>query len=337
MTPAAWAAPAARTHLVPACPHRTSTRTGIHSLGACVLVLVSLAAIACGPAQPAAVPPPQSSPLEFIAEWGVRGEAPGELAEPVGIAVDPSARVYLADRRSGLLQKFESGGVPLFSFQDRAVRSASSIAVDSGGAIYIADARAGRISIHFPDGDLLRNFRVAPQRNGDGPFGFSVAADGTVFVPDPDGGRIQAFRPNGRLERVWRLPPASTGGPARPVAVAASLDEFVYVGDARTGRIVKYTRQGAQVAVWDAPSDAPAPLRGMAVSRSHLFVLRGATPQLEVWTLDGQRILTDTLGSRLDASPSASLFLAVTRDEQVFLLDPAQPRVLHFRLRLPSL
>jgi len=299
-------------------------------------VMVSMAATACGPAQPAAAPPPQSSPLEFIGQWGMRGEAPGELAEPVGLAVDLSGRVHLADRRTGLLQKFEPGGVPLFSFEDRAVRTASSIAVDSGGAIYIADSRAGRISIYFPDGDLLRNFRVAPQRNGDGPFGFSVAADGMVFVPDPDGGRIQAFRANGRLERVWTLPPSSTGEPARPVAVATGLGEFVYVGDARTGRIVKYTRQGAQVAVWDAPADAAAPLQGLAVSLRHLFVLRGTTPQLEVWTLDGQHRFTDTLGSHFGASSASSLFLAVSRDDEVFLLDPAQPRVLHLRLRLPA-
>jgi sugar lactone lactonase YvrE len=305
-------------------------------LPACVLVLISLAAAACGPAQPASVPPPQSSPLEFIGQWGVRGEAPGELAEPVGIAVDLNARVYLADRRTGLLQKFESGGVPLFSFEDRAVRSATSLAVDSGGAIYIADAHTGRMGIYFPDGAPLRNFRVAPQRGVDGSFGFSVAADGTVFVPDPDGGRVQAFRANGRLERIWRLPPASTGEPARPVAVAASLDEFVYVGDARTGRIVKYTHRGAQVAVWEPPADAAAPLQGLALSRSHLFALRGATPRLEVWTLDGQLILTDGFDGRLNASPPASLSLTVSRDEQVFLLDPAQPRVLRFRLRLPA-
>lgn len=321
MPPAASAAPAARTYWALAG----------------VLVLISLAAAACGPDPTAAVPPPpQSSPLEFIGEWGVRGDAPGELAEPVGLAVDLNARVYLADRRTGRLQKFEPGGVPLFSFEDRAVRSASSLAVDSGGAIYVADALAGRIWIRFPDGDLLRNFRVAPQRGADGTFGFTVAADGTIFVPDPAGGRIQAFRPNGRLDRVWRLPPGPTGETARPVAAASGLDEFVYVGDARTGRIVKYTNRGGQVAVWDAPADAATPLLALAISRGHLFALRGATPQLEVWTFDGQRILTDTLGNRLDAAPAASLFLAASRDEQVFLLDPAQTRVLHFRLRLPT-
>lgn len=266
----------------------------------------------------------------------MRGEGPGELAEPVGIAVDLNGRVYLADRRAGLLQKFESTGVPLFSYGDSAVRSAAALAVDSGGAIYVADARAGRVWIHFPDGDLLRNFRVTPQRGADASFGFCVTADGTVMVPDPDGGRIQAFRSSGRLESVWRLPPASTGKAARPVAVAAGLDEFVYVADGATGRIFKYTNRGAQVAVWDPPADAAAPLRAVAVSRNHLFALRGAKPQLEVWTLDGQRVLTDTLGNRFDAAPSPSLYLAVSRDEQVFLLDPAQARVLHFRLTVPA-
>ena len=330
MTPAAFAPPAARTRLAPAC----------------AVLWISLATVACGPAaQTASIPPPQSSPLEFIGQWGVPGEGPGELAEPVGIAADLNGRVYLADRRTGLLQKFGPDGVPLFSFEGSAARGASSIAVDSGGAIYVANARTGRISIYFPNGDLLRNVRVAPQRDGHGPLGFSVAADGTVFVPDPDGGRVQAFSPRGQLQRAWRPPPDPAGEPARPVAVAAGLEEFVYVGDARTGRIIKYTNRGAQVAVWDAPVDASAPLQGLALSRSHLFALRGAppqAPQLEVWTLDGQRILTEPLGNRLGTATSATtaasatLYLAASRDEQVFLLDSAYPRVLHFRLRLPT-
>jgi hypothetical protein len=301
------------------------------------VVLVSLAATACAPAEPAAATPPQSSPLEFIGQWGAHGEGPGELAQPVGLAVDLNARVYLADRRSGRLQKFEATGVPLLSYQDAAVRSASALAVDSGGAIYIADAHQGRVWIRFPEGDLLRNFRVTPQRTPDPSFGFCVTEDGTVVVPDPDGGRVQTFTSNGRVEAVWKLPPVPSGQPARPVAAAAGLDEFVYVVDA-TGRILKYTTRGAQMASWDAPADFEAPVRGLAVSRTHLFVLRGAKPQLDVWTLNGQRVLMDTFGDRFDYAPPPSLYLGVSRDEQVFLLDPdpAAPRVLRFRLRLTA-
>ena len=179
------------------------------------------------------------------------------------------------------------------------MRTASAVAVDSGGAIYVADARGGRVWIHFPDGDLLRNFRIAPQRAGDASFGFCVTADGTIVVPDPDGGRIQAFAPSGQLVSAWKLPPSAAGKVARPIGIATGLDEFIYIADAASGRIEKYTSRGAQVALWEPPGDAVGPLRAIAISRNHVFAVRGATPQLEVWTFDGQRVLLDTFGRSL--------------------------------------
>jgi DNA-binding beta-propeller fold protein YncE len=297
--------------------------------------LLPLVVAACGPAQQVTASPPQASPLEFVGEWGMKGEGPGELADPAGIAVDLNNRVYLADRRTGLLQKFESSGVPSLAYSDASVRSTSALTVDSGDAIYVADARGGRVWIHFPEGDPLRNFRVIPQRAADAFSGFCVTADGRIIVPDPDGGRIQAFAAAGRLESTWKLPPSPAGKSARPVAVAAGLDEFVYIADSASGRIAKFTNRGAQVALWDAPADAvSAPLRGIGVSRSHLFALRGVEPQLEVWTFDGVRVLTDTLGGRLNAAPPAAVYFAVSRDEQIFVLDAGRQRVLRFRLNL---
>ena len=289
-------------------------------------------AASCGPTQQATASPQQSNPLELIAEWGVKGEGPGELAEPVGLAVDLNDRVYLADRRTGLLQKFEPTGVPSLAVVDAAARVATAVAVDSGGAIYLVDARGGRVWIHFPDGDLLRNFRVTPQRGADASFGIGVTEAGRVLVPDTGGGRIQVFTAAGRLENVWRLPAGPSGQPARPTAVATGADEFAYIAD-QSGAIAKYTTGGVQTAVWDAPADSSGPLRGIAASRAHVFALRGARPRLEVWTFDGRRVLADNLGGRFDAE-SPALYFAVSRDEQVFVLDPARPRVFRFRLRL---
>ena len=83
--------------------------------------------------------------------------------------------------------------------------------------------------------------------------------------------------------------------------MAAGLDDFVYIADAASGRIAKYTNRGAQVALWDAPAGASEPLRGIAVSRNHVLALRGAKPRLEVWTFEGRHVLTDTFGGRFDA------------------------------------
>jgi hypothetical protein len=221
------------------------------------------------------------------------------------------------------------------------MRATSAMAVDGGGAIYVADAIAGRIWIRWPEGALLRSFRIAAQRAPHGPFNFCVTADGTIVVPDEVGGRIQAFSPTGQLKVSWKIPAPSGNQLAAPLAVSSSgFDDFIYVADATSGRIYKYTYRGEQESVWDAPVDSPGSLRALGVSRDRLFALRGTNTnaQIELWSLDGRRILTDTLGGLLATSTQASstqtnLLLAVAPENQLFILDAAKPRVLGFRLR----
>src|ERR1700674_825592 len=272
------------------------------------LWIASAAGCSRGRSQVVAAPAPPS--LEFVGQWGVHGQAPGQLDQPIALAVDTVGRVYFADRGTGSVQKFTISGVPLLAFEDSAIRGAAGIAVDDGGGIYVADARAGQIRIFFPEGDLLRVIRIAPQRRFEGPFIFSTGADGELFVPDPAGGRIQVLTPRGEIKRVWRVSPGSADGQAHPVAVVAGPDGFVYVGDALTGRIFKFSAGGERVAIWNDSAGAGRSW-GLAVTEDHLFVLRGASPHLEVWTLDGRQELTDDLGGRLSAQPdAASLALA---------------------------
>jgi hypothetical protein len=316
-------------------------------------------------AQAQAAPPPQLPAIEFVGAWGVRGDAPGQLERPVGPAVDGAGRVYLADRGTGFVQKFEAGGTALLTFEDSAARNATAIAVDSGGGIYVADAHAGEIRIFFPEGDLIRVLHVAAQHNFNGPYGFSVGTDGKLFVPDPNGGKIQVLSSRGQLLKVWRVAAAAetAGKQAQPITAVAAPDGFVYVADDETGRIFKFSGEGEQVAAWE--SDAVAgPVLALAVSPKYLFALHAASPRLQVWTLDGKPRLSDDLGGRLaatsppDSSPDAPqaegtaarqvASLAISpRGELVVLLpggvrdavpggDAAGPRVLRFRIHLDS-
>jgi hypothetical protein len=281
------------------------------------LALATLGA-GCSPSRPQAqaAEPAQLPAIEFAGEWGVRGQEPGQLDHPVGPAVDGAGRVYLADRGTGFVQKFAADGTALLSFEDAAVREASAIAVDSGGGIYVANIRAGQIRVFFPEGDLLRVFHVTPQRGFAGPYSFSVSTGGTLFVPDPTGGRIEVLSSVGRLEKVWRLviPQASANQPAQPIATAAASDGFVYVGEARTGRIVKFSAQGEQIAAWAATASSAAHLVAVAVSPKYVFALRDGSPRLQIWTLDGQPVLSDDLGGRLAEAPEAASPDAASRN-----------------------
>jgi hypothetical protein len=278
---------------------------------------------------------PQVPSFEFVGEWGTRGDDPGQLNDPVGPAVDNTGRVYFASRGRESVDKFTAIGTPLLSFQDPAVRNASAIALDSGGGIYVADLHVGMVRLFFPEGDFLRSFHVPPQRNYQGPFAFSVDSEGNIFVPDPEGGRIQRINSHGTVGKEWKIQPSASGQPGRPAIAVAGQDGFVYVGDVANGRIMKYA-DGALLAVWGATSGSPGALLSIAASAKYLYVLRNADPCLEVWTFDGQRKFIDNLGGRLDVTSPSKASLAITSQNELVVLDPTVPRILHFRIHLDS-
>ena len=46
----------------------------------------------------------------FVTKWGSQGTGDGEFTSPLGIAVDHSGFVYVADRDTHSIQKFTSDG-----------------------------------------------------------------------------------------------------------------------------------------------------------------------------------------------------------------------------------
>jgi sugar lactone lactonase YvrE len=312
-------------------------------------VLLALVVVGCsrGRSQAAAAAAlPQLSAVEFVSQWGMHGDDPGQLNDPVGPAMDGIGRVYAVDRGTGSIEKFETDGVPLLSFDYPSLRNAAGIAVDFGGGIYVADARGGAMQIFFPEGDFIRSFHIAAQRGWQGPFGFSIDDGGKVFVPDPEGGRVQVFDSHGKMIRVWKLPTSAAGQVAHPSMTVTAADGSVYVGDSQAGRIVKYSSDGQQIADWAEPAGTAAPLLSLGVSVKYVFALRDAVPHLEIWTPDGRLKMTDNLGGLLDgAPPSAGAAaptevaprkpsLAVDAQDDLVVLDPAVPRILRFRIHL---
>jgi len=272
-------------------------------------------------------------PIEFVKEWGVRGSEPGQFEDPIGPAMDSIGRVYFVDRATRFVQKFEATGMPLLCFEHPAAHTADAIAVDSGGAIYVANSRAGTLQLFFPQGDPLRAMRIAPQRNSEGPFIFSVDVDGRIYVPDAAGARVQIFNSRGLLLKTWRILPDASEKTAHPFAAVANRGGAVYVGDSG-GRILKFTPDGAQSAIFkpDDSGDASR-LVGLAAAAHHVFALRGFPVRLEVWSEDGRRELTDTLGDRLSGVESAA-YLAANAAGDLMVLDPKARRVFRFHAHL---
>jgi sugar lactone lactonase YvrE len=307
------------------------------------LVFAALFAASCGrQAQPA--PKPPAPPLfEFLGAWGNKGEDPGKLDQPVAFAIDATNRVLFVDPATNFVDKFETNGTPLLSFEDSRLRHASGITVDSGGAIYVADATHGIVMIFFPDGTFLRSVGTSAQPHFSGPLGIAVDTDGNLYVPDPAHSRVEKFDSHGRHVNFGPAPNGAIRKDAspdeRPSSVATAQDGSVYVAYFKTGRIEKYSSDGSLVTSWktgDASSPESAPITGFTVAGQFVFTMTASSPQIRVWTLDGQHKLDADLEDHLSTITLAAPQIAVTPHSELLVFDPSAPRIYWFRMHLPG-
>jgi sugar lactone lactonase YvrE len=128
------------------------------------------------------------------AEWGKKGNAPGELYEPGGVGVDAFGRVFVCDNSNGRLQVFDRDGAFESAFDvpgwRREVFSEPYVALADDGTIWVTVPLAGQVRAYSPAGRLLRTIGA---RDVSGvelkrPSGLAFRpTDGQLLVSDIDG------------------------------------------------------------------------------------------------------------------------------------------------------
>lgn len=116
---------------------------------------------------------------------------PGELNEPVGIAVDPQGNVFVADTDNKRIQKFDQAGKAVAQWPvpagdwDPGPYLEPFLALDGAGNVY-ATAPTGKTVLKYsPTGQLLGSKNTAPGGKMLGlPTGITVDKDGTIYVVD---------------------------------------------------------------------------------------------------------------------------------------------------------
>jgi len=293
--------------------------------------------ISCGNrANPAPKPQPPP-PFEFLGAWGDKGQGPGQLDAPVAVATDSLGNIFFADPDAGFVHKFESSGTPLQSFEDTRVRHAVGIAVDSGGAIYIVDAQRGGIHVFFPDGTFFQTWRTTAQRHFSGALGIGTDEEGALYVPDPANSRVLKLSNRGRLVKSWPAPQKAISPDERPSWISAQPDNSVFVAYFNTGRIERFSTDGASMVIWpvvNTPSGESAPISGFAVAGEFVFTMAASSAEIHVWTKDGQPKLDADLGASLGKIAAAQI--VVTPHAELLVFDPSAPKVFRFRTHLES-
>lgn len=336
-------------------------------LALCAFLVSVLPASGCSQfSAPAHAQNAATAPLQFIGQWGTKGDLPGQLDDPQSIALDPVGNVYIANAGSGFIEKFSANGTPLLAFQENRLKQPESIAVDDGNAMYITDPARSTIYVVFPrsEHDVHRILRLRTRPSSENSLSVAVDDEGMIYVLDQDAGKVFTFSPRLRLWRSWipspdRLRVASRKRAASVGPVHVGGDGNVYVADPDSNRLLRFDNLGRFLGEIPpnaarintvAESAAPAPANGdpsapnranspmisdkFAVSHYYIFVMDANGTTLHVWNMDGSPKLDVDLADKLGATTQRRVpALALTRDgKTLYVLDSANCQVLRYRV-----
>src|ERR1700678_1077155 len=202
------------------------------SFAALVVLACSVALAGCSNAKSEPLPESVSSPtpsLQFIGQWGVKGDGPGQLSEPSGIVADALGDVFLAGLGSAFFTKFAFEGKPLLSFQEDGMNHPQAITVDHGGAIYVTDPVRGSVFIFLPNGDRFRELHLRTRPNVENSLSVAVGDDSLIHVLDPAAGKVFTYTTRQRLVQTWE-PRETIPGRGHLGPIVKGPDSFLYLG-----------------------------------------------------------------------------------------------------------
>jgi DNA-binding beta-propeller fold protein YncE len=320
-----------------------------------LMTALALGAACLRKSDPPQKPPPP--PLEYLGEWGPRGDGPGQLKDPVALARDAAGLIYATDGATGFVHKFNGQGRPLLSFKEDRVKgvaivpsdagrrggtrySLAAIAVDRGGAIYVLGPAGSRVLMSYPDGEPLRAIRVDQSRPSQQPTGIAVDDEGNLFVVESRSSRIRMFNRHSRLSKSWGRQGHEAGEFSHPTRICVGPDGFLYVADSGNARVQKFTRNGRLVSVLRLERTRPDQehsFAGLCVSEKYVFVADSADQRVHIWALDGRYLLAadirePLLMDSLYPTEETPLDIVLVAKDQFLVVNPSKSNILRFIL-----
>jgi sugar lactone lactonase YvrE len=141
---------------------------------------------------------------DYLFSFGEKGQKPGELYVPQGLAIDRTGRVFVADSLNARIQVFSADGEYLEGFGERGINpqqfeSPKSLSFDSDGHLYVVDSRRTSFRVFETDGTLL--LVVGSNEETNHKLGFAIPSAivvdsfDRVFISDIfGGGRVTVWQ-----------------------------------------------------------------------------------------------------------------------------------------------
>ena len=199
---------------------------------------------------------------------------------------DPDKHVWIIDDQLHVIYKFTYDGELVLTLGTKGQRGRDAgrlfdrptdIAWLPDGTFFISDGYGGtRVAKFDKDGNFLMDWGqppVDPKNPGPNEFNtvhsIAIGADRRLFVVDRAHGRFQIFDENGQfLDMFYTGPrgegddPGAPGIVSRPYSHLITVDQYLWVSDGGTDRILKYDVDGNYLYGWGGPGGWPGQFQG---------------------------------------------------------------------------
>ena len=185
---------------------------------------------------------------------------------PSGIAIDRDGNLFVADTGNNAIRKVTRDGVVTTlaggtgaGYADGAGKAAQfngplAVALDKAGNVYVADTYNDRIRKITPAGMVTTLAGGAAPGFADGvgtlarfdtPAGLALDKAANLFIADTVNGAVRKLAPDGTVTTVAQSDrEAKEPMMRRPLALAITHDDFLYIGDMARGRILQLSPAG---------------------------------------------------------------------------------------------
>jgi DNA-binding beta-propeller fold protein YncE len=287
------------------------------------------------------LPTPASSEEAYVFErmWPTL-QQPWYFGNPVGIAIDDSGLVYVADNYNHRIQKFTKDGQFVstwggYGSGDGQFNEPMGIAIDPDGFVYVVDSLNDRIQKFTKNGEFVSTW--GSPGIGDGrfflPWGIAIDPDGLVYVADSYF-RIQKFTKDGQFVSTWGSYGSGDGQFNEPRGIAINTDGFVYVVDSLNSRIQKFTKDGQFVSTWGSYGSGDGQFnepRGIAINTDGLvYVVDNENNRIQKFTSDGKFVAKWGSWGHVNGQFKEPMGIAIDPDGLVYVADSWNQRIQKF-------
>ena len=190
---------------------------------------------------------------QFVAQYGELGVEVGQFRYPSDVSIDDQGNLWVADTGNDRVQKLSALGQPLAVFGSSGsgpgqLDAPTDVAIDPQGVVYVVESGNSRLHLFSPDGQPLMQWSAdeASAVRVDRPTDVEVDGDGSVYLAQIGDPAVRKFSSRGEPLGSWGDQSDwgdAPGAGSRVNAIAIDGRGFLYVSDAASRQVLKFSRE----------------------------------------------------------------------------------------------